>query len=330
MATGFIRKFSALALAAAVAATAFADYTTGTVSGLTARQRRPWNGLVDISFTLTGPEEKYCVAITATNSATGEAIPARTLRDRAGNVVRKYTKFAPGAVSLVWDAMSDAPGLLVEALALSVVTAPPPGGVQLWDGGPYWATANVGAEEPWEYGLYFWWGDTVGYRREGNAWVASDGSNANFSFGSGSTPTYGKSPSTLQSEGWTTSAGVLAPEHDAAHVHKGGSWRMPTKDELAALNNNCDWTWTTMNGVNGNVVRGRDSFSEASIFLPAAGCGYGTSLGDAGSLGSYWSSVLNSGNYGSWYLYFDSGYLVTYNCYRYYGFPVRPVLGFTE
>ena len=40
--------------------------------------------------------------------------------------------------------------------------------VQLWAGGPYWAETNVGAEEPWEYGFYFWWGDTVGYRRVGN------------------------------------------------------------------------------------------------------------------------------------------------------------------
>ena len=55
-------------------------------------------------------------------------------------------------------------------------------GVQLWEGGPYWATTNIGADKPEDAGLYFWWGDTVGYRRSGDAWVASDGSNRNFSF----------------------------------------------------------------------------------------------------------------------------------------------------
>jgi hypothetical protein len=54
--------------------------------------------------------------------------------------------------------------------------------VQLWENGPYWATTNIGAEKPEDYGYYFWWGDTVGYKRENDKWVASDGSNSNFSF----------------------------------------------------------------------------------------------------------------------------------------------------
>ena len=54
--------------------------------------------------------------------------------------------------------------------------------VQLWENGPYWATTNIGAEKPEDYGYYFWWGDTVGYKRQGNAWVASNGSKLYFSF----------------------------------------------------------------------------------------------------------------------------------------------------
>ena len=54
--------------------------------------------------------------------------------------------------------------------------------VQLWEGGPYWATTNIGAENPEDYGYYFWWGDTVGYKRENDKWVASDGSSLSFSF----------------------------------------------------------------------------------------------------------------------------------------------------
>ena len=74
-------------------------------------------------------------------------------------------------------------------------------GVQLWKDGPYWAETNIGAENPWDYGYYFWWGDTIGYKRENGAWVASDGSSSNFSFDMANTPTYGKSHQSLRDEG---------------------------------------------------------------------------------------------------------------------------------
>ncbi len=204
--------------------------------------------------------------------------------------------------------------------------------VQLWAGGPYWATRNIGAEKPEDSGLYFWWGDTVGYRREGDLWVASDGSSRNFSFGDKNTPTLGKGHAALRREGWITSAGTLAPQHDAAHAQWGGNWRMPTQQELYDLSSNCDWTWTAMNGVNGYVVRGRGDYAGASIFLPTAGFGDGTSLYDAGSGGDYWSSVpYESDSYGARDLNFYSGDHDTNNFHdRYYGFVVRPVQGFTE
>lgn len=61
------------------------------------------------------------------------------------------------------------------------------GRVQLWEGGPFWAETNIGADQPWEVGYYFWWGDTVGYKREHGAWVASG-----CSFFSFFTHTYGQ------------------------------------------------------------------------------------------------------------------------------------------
>ena len=220
--------------------------------------------------------------------------------------------------------------------------------VQLWEGGPYWATTNIGAEKPEDYGYYFWWGDTVGYSRSGGTWhascdgygyysgvtwVSSTGQQMSSSpFSDSSCPTYGKDNSALLSAGYIDSTGNLAPAHDAAHVHWGGNWRMPTEQELSDLDSNCDWTWTTQNGVKGYVVKGKGSYASASIFLPCAGLGYGTSLYDAGSNGNYWSSVPNSDDDIAWSLYFYSSdhYTDDYYYRRFLGQSVRPVQGFTE
>lgn len=217
--------------------------------------------------------------------------------------------------------------------------------VQLWEGGPYWADTNIGAAEPWESGFYFWWGDTVGYKFENGVWVASDGSSSVFAFDEEHAPTSGKSLSTLLSEGWIiegeerkSSLGklfgsrensVLTTEHDAAQVHWGGEWRMPTKQELKDLCNKCDWTLTTMNGANGYVVRGRGNYVSASIFFPFAGRGVGTSLSGFGSSGHYWSSVPSS-DYSSWRLGFGSSYHYADDNYRNYVQSVRPIQGFTK
>ena len=148
---------------------------------------------------------------------------------------------------------------------------------QLWKGGPYWADRNIGAERPEDYGYYFWWGDTVGYKRVNNDWVASDGATSGFSFFCGkNTPTYGKSVDASKSEGWITADGFLASTHDAAQKHWGGEWRMPTKQELHDLCEKCDWKWTRVNGVEGYIVSGRGDYASNSIFLPCAGIGDGT------------------------------------------------------
>ena len=220
-------------------------------------------------------------------------------------------------------------------------------GVQLWEGGPYWAETNIGAEKPEDYGYYFWWGDTVGYKRENGVWVASDGSSSGFAFDEKYTPTCGKNLYTLKSEGWIIGGeerisfwgklfgsicpredGVLATEHDAARVHWGEKWRMPTIQELGDLFGKCDWKWMSVNGVNGYVVRGRGNYETRSIFLPCAGYGYGPSLYFADSNGLYWSSVSDSGdsNY-AWSLNFYSGGRYAAGSYRDHGLAVRPVQG---
>ena len=199
------------------------------------------------------------------------------------------------------------------------------GKVQLWEGGPYWAETNIGAEEPSESGYYFWWGDTVGCKRDGSTWVASDGSTSNFSFGEAAATTYNKYISTLQAEGWITADNVLSSAHDAAQVQWGGGWRMPTDQEFGDLNTKCTWTRTTKNGVNGYLVSGTGSYSGNNIFFPCAGSGNATSLSNAGSIGTYWSSVPHSSNYYSWHLDFDSSSHGICQNRRYAGRPIRPV-----
>ena len=94
--------------------------------------------------------------------------------------------------------------------------------------------------------------------------------------------------------------------YDAARVTLGGNWRLPTKAECEELINNCTWTWTTQDGVNGMKLTSKKSgYTDNSIFIPASGGYNGTSLGNDGSLGGYWSSTWNSSS-NTWGLYFNS------------------------
>ena len=172
-----------------------------------------------------------------------------------------------------------------------------------------WATCNVGANAPEEYGDYFAWGETT---------TKSDYSSSNC-------PTYGLSISQLQTQGYIDGEGNLTPQYDAAAANWGGNWRMPTKAEMQELINNCTWKWTTQNGVKGYKVEGPNG---NSIFLPAAGYRYGSSLDYAGSYGGYWSSSPDEGLDGrAYYLFFYSDNLRMSNFDRYNGRSVRPVFG---
>ena len=311
----------------------FAAFAEPTVTDVVAKQRYPWNGLVDITCKVSGIDEligyqQFVLSAVLPDSENVSKM-SRFWVMRDGVKSSNLAADANGDYRLLWDAKAE----LGEVRYTNMVVRVTINGrqkVQLWEGGPYWATTNIGAEKPEDYGYYFWWGDTIGYKRENDKWVASDGSNSNFSFSSGNTPTYGKDNSTLQSEGWITADGVLAPEHDAAQKHWGGDWRMPTKQEFDNLISKCDWTWGSMNGVNGYVIRGRGDYSSASIFLPCAGNGYGTSLSNAGSHGYYWSSVPRSDYNCAWCLrFYSSRHLTNYN-YRYLGQSVRPLQGFTK
>ena len=328
-------KLMIMGVVAAVAMGAMAEITN-TVKVTKFHQSYPYSGKATVEYTVGGTLPANAVAEITINTDDASA----TFTNK--NIVT-------GANTFTVDFAPSFGGALLLTNASFVVTIAEgaggggssggSGGVQLWEGGPYWAECNVGATKPEEYGYYFWWGDTVGYKREGNAWMATDGSSSNFQFCEDpiSQQTCNKSIATLQSEGWIVSKDgtyVLAPEHDAAHVHWDGEWRMPTEQELADLDSKCDWTWTTMNGVRGYLVQGKGGYTSASIFLPCAGYGDGASLNYAGSNGNYWGNYWSSVPYSdddiAWFLYFGSSGHCTNGSYRDGGRSVRPVQGFTE
>ena len=176
-----------------------------------------------------------------------------------------------------------------------------------------WANMNVGAESPEDYGNYYAWGETS--TKETYNWSTYFDTNDGGS-------TFMK----YNNDGGKT---VLDPQDDAAHVYWGGSWRMPTKAEWKELYDNCTWTWTTQNGINGyKVTSNKEGYADKFIFLPAAGDRYESDLYDVGSNGYYWSSSLDERiSDGAWCLYFDSGYRNAWGLYyRYFGPSVRPVL----
>ena len=177
--------------------------------------------------------------------------------------------------------------------------------------GTLWATMNVGATTPEDYGNYYAWGETA--TKATYDWSTyfdtNDGGN-----------TFTK----YNKEGGKT---VLDPEDDAAHVNWGGSWRIPTKAEWKELIDNCTWTWTTQNGINGyKVTSNKEGYTDKFIFLPAAGYRYDSDLDSVGSYGDYWSSLNEGSSSEAWYLLFNSGTHRLNDDYRFYGQSVRPVL----
>ena len=183
-----------------------------------------------------------------------------------------------------------------------------------------WATCNVGASTPEDYGDYFAWGETI--PKENYDWTT-------YKYCKGIVKTMTKycNDSSHGYNGFTDNKIVLDPEDDAATVNWGGAWRMPTDAEFTELQEQCTWTWTTQNGVIGYKVVGKNG---NSIFLPAAGFMDGAELETETLSGSYWSSSLAVSLYMpepeiAIRIYFVLNSVYNGYCTRYYGLPVRPV-----
>ena len=186
--------------------------------------------------------------------------------------------------------------------------------------GTLWATCNVGASNPTEYGLYFQWGDTIGYTKDQ---VGKDKqfNRANYKWNpSGDGSTFTK---------YNTTSATLELEDDAAHANMGGSWHMPTLTQIYELINtaNTTSTWTTQDGVNGRLFTSKKDPSK-SIFIPAAGFAWDTLVDNSGSLGYVWPSMLDTGSTCFvQILYFYSGYVSLLLSSRCNGLSVRGVIG---
>jgi len=193
--------------------------------------------------------------------------------------------------------------------------------------GTLWATCNIGASSPEEYGDYFAWGETSGYN-EGK----SDFSWSTYTYCEGSDSTLTKycNDSNYGYNGFTDTLTELELSDDAAYVNWGSSWRMPSIEQFNELIDSVYTTavWTTFNGVVGyqitSIVSG---YTDNSIFLPAAGCYNDTSLSISTWYGCYWSRTLNTGLPNvAWFLDFWGG-VIRSSVYdnRFSGRSVRPV-----
>ena len=160
-----------------------------------------------------------------------------------------------------------------------------------------WATCNVGATSPSDYGDYFAWGEI----------------STKSSYTENNSKTYKKHMGDIAGNS----------KYDAARANWGSTWRMPTKKEFQELKDQCIWTWTSQGGHSGYRVTSKTNGN--SIFLPAAGLRTGKSLYYVGSNGIYWSAGPYSDKYGC-NLYFSSSSVNPQNYYfRACGFSVRPV-----
>ena len=206
--------------------------------------------------------------------------------------------------------------------------------------GLLWATCNVGADNPEDYGDYIAWGETEPYYES----IADDGTVTwkegkddgyiwtSYSFSKNSYYTLTKycNNSVYGFNGFIDDLTTLEPEDDAATANWGGNWRMPTDAEWTWLRENCYWDWkTTDDGYahNGRLVTSKVNGNQ--IFLPAAGYRDHANLINAGSFGYFWPSSLyeSSPDY-AMDVFFNSSIVIRSFRYRYFGQSVRPVLAF--
>lgn len=183
--------------------------------------------------------------------------------------------------------------------------------------GTLWATCNVGADNPWEYGDYFAWGETSTKNNYG--WSTYKYANDNYD-----KLTKYCHKSKFGFNGYTDSLKIIEQSDDVAYQMWGSNWCIPTASLYEELEKECVWSWTSHNGKSGYEVKGPNG---KSIFLPAAGYQFETNLDRIDRCGYYLSSsLIGFDPSGCQVLMFNSGIMnVVGWCDRAYGWSVRPV-----
>ena len=185
-----------------------------------------------------------------------------------------------------------------------------------------WASFNLGATKPEEYGGHYQW---AGTEDVSDMSIQIFWDNCPYHTGTNRDIEWTKYVAE-SSYGPVDNLTTLEACDDAATVNLGGTWRMPTISEWVELRDseNSTWTWTTIDGINGYRVRSKHNSN--SIFLPAAGIRSEDRLGDFNEFADYWSSThLPEITFYAYKLDFHSEAVHKYYCNRFYGLSVRPV-----
>ena len=156
-----------------------------------------------------------------------------------------------------------------------------------------WANMNIGAEKETDYGLYFQWGDTVGYTDTSHStWATCPGNGGNSAYTADLIAAW--DAENLQSvTGMAYSTKILKSEVDAATVNMGSKWRMPTIEDFRELVINTNYETAEIDGVKGGKFINKSDASKY-IFLPFAGLAEGGASGYHGILAVIWSSSVSS------------------------------------
>lgn len=176
--------------------------------------------------------------------------------------------------------------------------------------GILWATCNIGAASPTETGEYVAWGEKES--KDVYGWETYKLCRGSYSSIIKYTNTDGKS--------------ILDSQDDIATSKLGGEWRIPTKEEMEELVEECKWEWKNQNGMLGWKVTGKNG---NSIFLPAAGAASAYRIAGVNELGRYWTATRDDSDYSAYNLRFKDGRetIVVVDDTRFYGRPIRPVFG---
>lgn len=176
--------------------------------------------------------------------------------------------------------------------------------------GILWASCNIGASSPSEIGDYFAWGEKES--KDAYGWETYRLCRGSYDSIFKYTKTDGKS--------------VLESQDDVAKSVLGGEWRIPTKEDMEELVEECEWKWTRENGHLGwKVIGPNNNF----IFLPASGAASSYRIAGVNELGRYWTATRDDSDYSAYNLRFKDGTdtIVVVDDTRFYGRTIRPVIG---